>query len=55
MSPLLFIIVMSALMQDVTELLSPAAKEAYRKGELADIAYVDDTLLLGICGDHLNE
>jgi len=55
LSPLLFIIVMSVLMQDAVELLSPAARRAYDQGDLADLAYADDTLLLGVSPIHLTE
>ena len=55
LSPLLFIIVMSALMHDAVESLSGDAKAAYLQGDLADIAYADDTLLLGVSSAHLTE
>jgi len=55
LSPLLFIVVMSALMHDAVESLSPDAKAAYLRGDLADVAYADDTLLLGISSTHLTE
>jgi len=55
LSPLLFIIVMTVLMHDAVELLSPAARAAYEQGDLADLAYADDTLLLGMSSAHLAE
>ena len=42
LSPLLFILVMSVLMQDAVELLGPAARRAYDRGDLADLAFADD-------------
>ena len=47
LSPWFFLIVMSVLMHDAVSSLSPAAREAYHKGDLADLAYADDTLLMG--------
>lgn len=47
LSPLLFIIVMTVLMHDAVELLGPQARAAYEQGDLADLAYADDTLLFG--------
>ena len=48
LSPLLFIIVMSVMMHDAVASLSPQARAAYQKGELADVTYADDTLLVGV-------
>ena len=47
LSPLLFVVVMSAVMHDAVAMLSPAAKAAHERGDLADLVYADDTLLLG--------
>ena len=55
LSPLLFVIVMSAVMQDAVDMLTPAAKAAREHGLLADIVYADDTLLLGVSPAHLEE
>jgi len=55
LSPLLFIVVMSALMHDAVESLSESAKAAYLRGDLADMAYADDTLLIGVSSGHLTE
>ena len=55
LSPLLFITVMSAIMADAVAQLSPGAREAYRKNQLADIGYADDTLLLGMAPEHVEE
>lgn len=55
LSPLLFIIVMTVLMHDAVELLGPQARAAYEQGGLADLAYADDTLLLGLSSAHLAE
>eukprot|EP00930_Biecheleria_cincta_P025694 TRINITY_DN18244_c0_g2_i1.p1 TRINITY_DN18244_c0_g2~~TRINITY_DN18244_c0_g2_i1.p1 ORF type:complete len:330 (-),score=41.55 TRINITY_DN18244_c0_g2_i1:133-1122(-) len=55
LSPLLFITVMSILMSDAVATLSPSAKAAYQKGDLSDLAYADDTLLLGVSSHYLSE
>ena len=47
MSPLLFVTVMTAVMHDAVSFLPEDAKAAYDRGELADVVYADDTLLLG--------
>ena len=47
LSPFLFIIVMTLLMHDARQLLSRSAQDALSKGELSDILYADDTLILG--------
>ena len=46
---------MSALMHDAVSLLSPAARLAHTRGSLTDIAYADDTLLIGACPQHVGE
>jgi hypothetical protein len=53
--PLLFIVVMSAVMHDAVQMLSPSTKAAYDNGTLADIVYADDTLLLGASAKHVEE
>ena len=55
LSPLLFIIVMSALMHDAVGMLGAQAKAAYDRGDLSDIAFADDTLLLGVSQMHMSE
>ena len=40
-------------MQDAVGLLSPEARRAYDQGDLADLAFADDTLLLGVSAAHL--
>ena len=55
LSPLLFILVMSVLLQDALVSLGPEATAAYNKGDLSDIVYADDTLLLGVCPHLVNE
>jgi hypothetical protein len=47
LSPLLFVTVMTAVMHDAVSFLPEDAKAAYDRGELADVVYADDTLLLG--------
>ena len=39
--------VMSVLLHDAVGTLSDAAKIAYNRGDLADVVYADDTLLMG--------
>lgn len=36
-------------------MLSPAARLAYEQGDLADVVYADDTLLIGACAQHVEE
>ena len=55
LSPLLFIMVMSVLLDDAVSMLSPEASEAYLRGDLSDIVYADDTLLIGVSDKHLSE
>ena len=55
LSPLLFIIVMTVLMHDAVSNLNGAALLAYNRGDLADIVYADDTLLLGTSDPHLQD
>ena len=43
------------LMYDAKQLLSPSAQEALSKGELLDILYADDTLILGQRAGHVEE
>ena len=55
LSPLLFLIVMSTIMHDAVQLLSNAARNAYGVGDLADLAFADDTLLIGVSSLHVSE
>ena len=55
LSPLLFIVLMPALMFDAFDSLSHDARAAYEKGDLADITFADDTLLLGASPRFLSE
>ena len=55
LSPLLFIIAMTVLMHDAVFSLSGSAKSAYEAGELADVVYADDTLLIGASSAHMTE
>jgi hypothetical protein len=55
LSPLLFVVVMSAVMNDAVKSLSPSSKAAYENRDLADIVYADDTLLIGANPQLLNE
>ena len=38
---------MSVLLHDAVSALGPDAKREYERGELADVVYADDTLLMG--------
>ena len=55
LSPLLFIVAMSVLLRDAVDILNEAASSQYATGDLADVLYADDTLLLGIRDEHLEE
>jgi len=46
---------MSVLLRDAVDLLGDAARDQYAAGELADLVYADDTLLIGISKAHLQE
>ena len=48
LSPLLFVVVMTVLMTEARSMLSKSAQDAYASGLLSDLAYADDTLLLGV-------
>ena len=55
LSPLLFIVVMSVLLHDAVAALGPEARAAYERGDLADLVYADDTLLMGVSDAHVQE
>ena len=55
LSPFLFGIVMTVLMSDARGMLSEKAKIACERGELEDVLFADDTLLLGSHGPHVEE
>ena len=55
LSPLLFVMAMSVLLTDATAMLSPAANSAYQRGDLSDVVYADDTLLISVSSTHLEE
>lgn len=55
LSPLLFIMVMAILLHDALSKLSPGAQAAYQSGDLADLVYADDTMLLSGSDRHLEE
>lgn len=50
LSPFLFVILMSVLMEDAVHKLSREEKEFLDKGILAEVLYADDTLLIGVNG-----
>ena len=47
--------VMSVLLHDAVSMLQDGARAAYRRGDLADVIYADDTLLIGVSSQHLGE
>ena len=55
LSPFLFVIVMTLLMHDAKQLLSTSARNAMSRGDLSDILYADDTLLMGSVAAHVEE
>ena len=46
---------MTILMFDAKNNLSAAATSAYDKGDLADVLYADDTLIVGAASAHVGE
>ena len=46
---------MTILMTDAKNSLSPEALEAFGPGNLADVLYADDTLIVGVKGQHVEE
>ena len=48
LSPFLFVMLMTVLMQDAVENLQAVDKELLRNGNLAELLYADDTLLLSV-------
>jgi hypothetical protein len=55
LSPFLFGMVMTVLMHDAQELLTPGAKHARAMSDLEDVLFADDTLLVGSCGQYVEE
>ena len=52
---LLFIVAMSVLLHDAVGLLGPSAAQLYSTGDLADLVYADDTLIIGVDRLHIEE
>lgn len=48
LSPLIFVMVMSVLLHDAHSMLSPSAKSAYEAGDLSDLVYADETMLMSV-------
>ena len=46
---------MSVLLSDASAMLSAPAKLAYERGDLSDVVYADDTLLISTSSAHLAE
>jgi len=55
LSPFLFIMLMTVLMRDATDMLCPTSRELFEKGSLSILLYADDTLLIGSSGPCLQE
>ena len=55
LSPFLFGILMTVLMTDAQARLSSAAREALDKGNLEDVLFADDTLVIGSVGTHVEQ
>ena len=55
LGPLLFIVVISAVMYDAVQMPSPSTRAAYGNVTLADIVSADDLLLLGAPAKHVEE
>ena len=55
LSPFLFGILMTVLMADAQESLNKAAKQQLQAGGLEDALYANDTLILGVTGQHVEE
>ena len=55
LSPLLFVVAMSVLLHDAVQMLRGSAKAQYSTGDLADLVYADDTLLIGITEQSIQE
>ena len=55
LSPFLFGILVTVPMTDAQESLSIAAEQQLQAGRLEDVLYADDTLILGVTGQHVGE
>ena len=55
LSPLLFIIVMTVLLHDAVDFLASSSETAYKKGDLSEVLFADDTLLMGVSDVCLND
>ena len=55
LSPMLFSIVMTIVLIDARRALNPGAVDAIRTGDLSELLYADDTLLLGINSTHISD
>ena len=53
LSPFLFVMLMSVLMQDAADMLPLEDRELLRQGSLAELLYADDTLLLSVSAKSL--
>jgi len=48
LSPFLFVMLMTVLMRDVVDNMTPQDRQLFERGDLADLLYADDTLLLSL-------
>ena len=55
LSPLLFICLMTVMMHDAVAMLGEQGKQAYDRGDLADLAYCDDTMIISVSTAHVAE
>ena len=55
LSPFLFGMVMTVLMTDAVSQPPPGAREAYLAGDLSDLIYADDTLLMSRHKENLDQ
>ena len=46
---------MTVVMHDAASLLSRDAAIAYKRGDLGDLTFAEDTLLMGVSSKHLSE
>jgi hypothetical protein len=53
LSPLLFVMLMTVLMTDAADQLTPNDKDLLRRGCLAELLYADDTLLMSVSAEGL--
>ena len=55
LSPFLFVMLMTVVMHDAVCSMSSAAQAAFTSGSLDVVLYADDTLLIGVCEERVQE